>query len=158
MVHNGEISSYDANRRYMEMFGYECTLQTDTEVITYIADYLLRRQGLSLREMAGVIAAPFWSTIARKPEPERSQLNYLRTMFPNLLITGPFSIILGFEGGIMALNDRLKLRSLVATEKDDRVYIASEEAAIRAIEPNAEHVYAPAGGEPLIVRVKEGCY
>ena len=53
VVHNGEISSYDANRRYMEMFGYQCTLQTDTEVITYIADYLLRRQGLTLEE-AGV--------------------------------------------------------------------------------------------------------
>lgn len=36
VVHNGEISSYDANRRFMEMFGYKCTLQTDTEVITYI--------------------------------------------------------------------------------------------------------------------------
>ena len=36
IVHNGEISSYDANRRYIEMFGYKCTLQTDTEVITYI--------------------------------------------------------------------------------------------------------------------------
>ena len=35
VVHNGEISSYDANRRFMEMFGYQCTLQTDTEVITY---------------------------------------------------------------------------------------------------------------------------
>ena len=34
----------------MEMFGYRCTLQTDTEVITYIADYLLRRQGLTLEE------------------------------------------------------------------------------------------------------------
>ena len=79
-------------------------------------------------------------------------------MFPNLLITGPFSIILGFEGGIMALNDRLKLRSMVAAEKDDRVYIASEEAAIRSIEPDVKNVYAPAGGEPLIVRVKEGCY
>ena len=63
IVHNGEISSYDANRRYIEMFGYKCTLQTDTEVITYIADYLLRRQGLTLEEMASVIAAPFWSTI-----------------------------------------------------------------------------------------------
>ena len=55
-------------------------------------------------------------------------------------------------------SDRLKLRSMVAAEKDDRVYIASEEAAIRAIEPDVENVYAPAGGEPLIVRVKEGCY
>ena len=26
IVHNGEISSYDANRRYIEMFGYQCTL------------------------------------------------------------------------------------------------------------------------------------
>ena len=59
VVHNGEISSYDANRRYIEMFGYKCTLQTDTEVITYIADYLLRRQKLSLEETASVIAAPF---------------------------------------------------------------------------------------------------
>ena len=63
IVHNGEISSYDANRRYIEMFGYKCTLQTDTEVITYIADYLLRRQKLTLEETASVIAAPFWSTI-----------------------------------------------------------------------------------------------
>ena len=48
IVHNGEISSYDANRRCIEMYGYKCNLQTDTEVITYIADYLLRRQGLTL--------------------------------------------------------------------------------------------------------------
>lgn len=36
IVHNGEISSYDANRRYVEQFGYRCNLQTDTEVITYL--------------------------------------------------------------------------------------------------------------------------
>ena len=50
VVHNGEISSYDANRRFIEMFGYKCTLLTDTEVITYIVDYLLRRQGMTLEE------------------------------------------------------------------------------------------------------------
>ena len=70
IVHNGEISSYDANRRYIEMFGYKCTLQTDTEVITYIADYLQRKQGLSLTELAAVIAAPFWTTIKRRPTEE----------------------------------------------------------------------------------------
>lgn len=36
IVHNGEISSYDTNRRYIEQFGYICTMQTDTEVITYL--------------------------------------------------------------------------------------------------------------------------
>lgn len=158
IVHNGEISSYDANRRFIEMFGYKCTLQTDTEVITYIMDYLLRRQGLTLEEAASVIAAPFWSTIAQKSEEERKVLNYLRMMFSSLLITGPFSIVLGFEGGLMALNDRLKLRSMVVGNKDDKVYIASEEASIRTMEPDAENIYAPAGGEPVIVRVKEGCY
>ncbi len=38
-------------------------------------------------------------------------------MFSSLLITGPFSIVLGFNGGLMALNDRLKLRSMVIGEK-----------------------------------------
>ena len=158
IVHNGEISSYDANRRYIEMFGYKCTLQTDTEVITYIADYLLRRQGLSLEEAASVIAAPFWSTIDKMDEKQKEAHQYLRTRFPSLLVTGPFSIVLGFEGGLMALNDRLKLRSMVVAEKDDRVFISSEEAAIRVMEPDAQNIYAPAGGEPVIVKVKEGAY
>ena len=158
IVHNGEISSYDANRRFIEMFGYKCNLQTDTEVITYIMDYLLRQQGLTLEEAASVIAAPFWSTIQGKAEPERQQLSWLRTVFPSLLITGPFSIILGFDGGLMALNDRLKLRSMVVGEKDDKVFIASEEAAIRAMEPDAENIWAPAGGEPVIINVKDGAF
>ena len=156
IVHNGEISSYDANRRFIEMFGYKCNLQTDTEVITYIMDHLLRKQGLSLEDAANVIAAPFWSTIESKPLEERKRLTYLRTVFSSLLVTGPFSIVLGFDGGLMALNDRLKLRSMVVGEKDDKVYIASEEAAIRVMEPDAENIYAPAGGEPVIIRVKEG--
>ena len=150
VVHNGEISSYDANRRYMEMFGYRCTLQTDTEVITYIVDYLHRRKGLTLQEVSRVIAASFWSTIARKEEPARSQETLLRRMFPSLLVTGPFSIIVGFEGGLLALGDRLKLRSMVCAEKGDKAYISSEESAIRKIEPSLDKIYAPAGGEPVI--------
>ena len=156
VVHNGEISSYDANRRFMEMFGYTCTLQTDTEVITYIADYLLRRQGLTPEEMAAVVAALFWSTIEGMPEAARKKAAYLRTVFAGLLITGPFSIVLGFEGGLMALNDRLKLRSMVVAEKDDMVYIASEEAAIRAMDESVQNVWAPAGGQPVVIKVKEG--
>ena len=159
VVHNGEISSYDANRRFLEMFGYKCTLQTDTEVITYMMDYLVRVQGLTMEEAASVIAAPFWSTIAGKSDPaDREKHTYLRTMFPSLLVTGPFSIVLGFNGGLMALNDRLKLRSMVVGEKDDKVLIASEEAAIRTLEPDAEHIWAPAGGEPVIIRVKDGAF
>ncbi len=155
IVHNGEISSYDANRRYIEMFGYHCSLMTDTEVITYIMDYLIRRQGLTLEETADVIAAPFWSTIDRLDKEEKAKLTYLRNVFSGLLITGPFSILLGFHGGMMALNDRLKLRSMVAAEKGDTVFIASEESAIRVIQPDLDTVWSPKGGEPVIVTLDE---
>ena len=156
VVHNGEISSYDANRRAIEMYGYKCTLKTDTEVITYIIDYLHRKKGLSFSEIALVIAAPFWQTIERMPQEKRELCEYLRMAFEAQLITGPFSIIVGFEGGLVALNDRLKLRSMVVGEKDDMVYVASEEAAIRIVEPNLSRVWYPKGGEPVIVRLNGG--
>jgi glutamate synthase domain-containing protein 1 len=156
VVHNGEISSYDANRRAIEMYDYKCTLLTDTEVITYIVDYLHRKKGLDFNEIASVIAAPFWQTIERMTPEERETHEYLRIMFSAQLITGPFSILVGFEGGIMALNDRLKLRSMVVGEKDDTVYFASEEAAIRIIEPNLDTSWSPRGGQPVIVRLNGG--
>ncbi|MCL2078941.1 MAG: glutamine amidotransferase family protein [Oscillospiraceae bacterium] len=151
VVHNGEISSYDANRRAIEMYGYKCTLQTDTEVITYIIDYLHRKKGLTFEEIASVIAAPFWKTIERMTPKKRQIHEYLRVTFSAQLITGPFSILVGFEGGLMALGDRLKLRSMVVGEKGDIVYIASEEAAMRIIEPNLDAVWAPKGGQPVII-------
>lgn len=155
IVHNGEISSYDANRRFIEMYGYKCSLQTDTEVLTYIFDYLIRKIGLTIEEASHVVAAPFWETIARKPKEEREELSFLRHHFSNLLVTGPFSIVLGFEKGLLALNDRLKLRSMVVGTKDDFVYIASEEAGIRSMEEHVNQIYSPMGGEPVIVKVDE---
>lgn len=156
VVHNGEISSYDANRRHIEMYGYKCNLLTDTEVITYMVDYLVRRQGLSYKETADVLAAPFWSAIDRKDPEEKERFTYLRNAFASLLITGPFSIILGFEGGMMALNDRLKLRSMVVAERGDMAYVASEESAIRVIEPDLDKVWAPGGGQPVIYTLDRG--
>ncbi|MDR0290564.1 MAG: hypothetical protein LBI06_06480, partial [Treponema sp.] len=100
--------------------------------------------------------APFWQTIDRMPPEEKELHEYLRIMFSAQLITGPFSILVGFEGGIMALNDRLKLRSMVVGERGDTVYIASEEAAIRIIEPNLDTVWSPKGGQPVIVRLNDG--
>ena len=72
---------------------------------------------MSLQEVADIIAAPFWQEIDRMPQKERERYHYLRNVFSSLLITGPFSILLGFTGGMMALNDRLKLRSMVVAEK-----------------------------------------
>lgn len=154
VVHNGEISSYDANRRFIEMFGYKCTLLTDTEVIAYALDFLVRKKGLTYSEAAAVIAAPFWSTIEHMPKARGETCDYLRKEFPSLLMTGPFSILVGFEGGMMALNDRLKLRSMVAAKNGDTTYFASEECAIRKMDVNAKDLFAPRGGEPVIVTLK----
>ena len=156
VVHNGEISSYDANRRCMEMYGYTCTLMTDTEVIAYMIDYLVRKQGLTYSEAANVLAAPFWSTIEHMPEDEKRRMLLLRQRFPSMLINGPFSILVGFTGGMMALNDRLKLRSMVVAETADIAYVASEECAIRRIAPDVTNVWAPRGGQPVIFTTEGG--
>jgi glutamate synthase domain-containing protein 1 len=90
------------------------------------------------------------------PGEQKEKFTYLRNAYASLLITGPFSILVGFDGGMMALNDRLKLRSMVVGYKDDMVYVASEECAIRAIEPNVDTVFAPKGGEAVIVTLNGG--
>ena len=109
-----------------------------------------------MEEVAAVIAAPFWSTIDRMEPTAREKATYLRNTFASLLVTGPFSILLGFEGGMMALNDRLKLRSMVVAEKGEMFYAASEECAIRAVEPALDKLWAPRGGEPVVVTLKGG--
>ena len=43
----------------------------------------------------------------------------------------------------MALNDRLKLRSMVCAEKGEAVYFASEECAIRVMEPDVKRFGRP---------------
>ena len=155
VVHNGEISSYDANRRSIEPYGYPCTLLTDTEVMSYIVDYLHRVMKLSMEQIARVMAAPFWTEIEDMPARERHECTYLRKRFPGLLVNGPFSILVGFEGGMMALNDRLKLRSMVVGERADRVYVASEESAIRAVAPELDCLYAPEAGQPVIITLSK---
>jgi Glutamate synthase domain 1 len=147
IVHNGEISSYDANRRAIEMYGYKCNLLTDTEAITYIFDYLMRKQGLTLEECCHTVAAPFWTTIESMSEEKKAEYTFLRKTFSSFIINGPFSLIIGYKGGLAALNDRLKLRSLVAAERGDFSYFASEESAIRAIEPELDRLWYPKGGE-----------
>ena len=49
------------------------------------------------------------------------------------LVNGPFSVILGSDEGLLALNDRLKLRALMVGEKGSMVYLASEQAAIEVV-------------------------
>ena len=42
----------------------------------------------------------------------------------------------------------------VCAEKGKLTYIASEESAIRVIEPNLDRIWSPAGGEPVMVELE----
>lgn len=155
VVHNGEISSYDTNRRYIEQFGYSCELQTDTEVITYLFDLLCRRHGFSPELAAHIMTASSWEDIDRMP-PERAAFETaLRATYSSALVNGPFSVILGSDEGLLAINDRLKLRALMVGEKGNMVYLASEQAAIEVICPDVENVRSIDGGEPFVVQLDE---
>lgn len=149
VVHNGEVSSYDVNRRFLEMYGYKCTLQTDTEVITYLFDLLIRKHGLTLEQAVQVVAAPFWDQLNAEDSQYEISIR-LRIVYGSALLNGPFSIILANSNGLMALNDRIKLRPLVAAEKEDYLYVASEEAAIRAVTKEPGRIWSPKGGEPVL--------
>ena len=157
VVHNGEISSYGINRRYLEMFGYECTLQTDTEVMVYLFDLLVRKHGLPLEVACDVVAAPFWKDIDAERDVETHQLEEtLRAVYASAMVNGPFAILLGFGNGLLGLNDRIKLRPMVAAENGDELYISSEESAIRVICPEPDRVWMPTAGEPVIGLLDDG--
>lgn len=150
VVHNGEISSYGINKRYLEMFGYKCTLLTDTEVVAYLVDLLVRRHGLSLSLAGKVLAPPFWKDIEMMEKKERIFFTRLRMIYGSALLNGPFAIIVAYNKGFFGLNDRIKLRPFVAGENEDLFVLASEESAVREIIPEAKNIWAPKAGEPVI--------
>lgn len=156
IVHNGEISSYGINQRYLEMFGYKCTLMTDTEVMAYLVDLLVRVHGLPPYLACKVMAPPFWDEIDRMEGDQRDTYTKLRQVYASAMVNGPFSIVCGYGRGMFGLNDRIKLRPMIAAEKGDMVYIASEEFAIHAICDKPDRVWNPRGGEPVIAELYEG--
>lgn len=154
VVHNGEISSYGINRRHLEQFGYQCTMQTDTEVVAYAVDLLIRKHHLPLEIAARVLAAPLWSDIERMPKKEQELDRALRQVYGSLLLNGPFTIIVAHHGEMIGLTDRIRLRPLIVGEKGDITYLSSEESAIRLICPDLDRSWTPTGGEPVITRLK----
>lgn len=161
VVHNGEISSYGINKRYLEQFGYRCTLRTDTEVMAYLLDLLLRRHRLPVETAVAVMVAPFWKDIdvLAADRPEQAELyRTLRMVYSGALVNGPFAIVFGHRRGMVGLNDRIKLRPLVAAEKDDLVFLSSEESGILEMCGDPDRIWSPRGGEPVIVQLDDDVY
>jgi glutamate synthase domain-containing protein 1 len=149
VVHNGELSSYGTNRRYLEMYGYKCTMQTDTEVLAYAFDLLIRRQRLPIQIASQVLAPPFWTEINE----QRNIQLALRQTYGSLLMNGPFSVIVAHNDEMIGLTDRIKLRPLTAGTRGDHLYLSSEEAAIRLVSPTLDKSWNPRGGEPVVGRL-----
>jgi glutamate synthase domain-containing protein 1 len=150
IVHNGELSSYGVNKRYVASFGYECTLFTDSEVISYMLDLLCRKHRLTVEQAALAMAPPEWEEVDRVTDPQRQRmLTAMRLAYAGALLNGPFAVIAGHDGGMVGLSDRLKLRPLVAAERGPRAYLASEEAAIWAADGQPEKSWPVVAGQPV---------
>jgi glutamate synthase domain-containing protein 1 len=134
----------------LEQFGYKCTLQTDTEVVAYAVDLLIRKHGLPIEVVAKIMAPPFWNDVERRPQEEQELLRALRQVYGSLLLNGPFTIIIAHQGEMIGLTDRIRLRPLTAGIKDQMLYLSSEEAAIRLICRDLDETWIPVGGEPIV--------
>ena len=155
VVHNGEISSYGINKRFLQNYGYTCAFFTDTEVMTYLFDLLIRKHQLPFQIVAQILAAPFWDEIERQTNEKKEILQTLRIIYGSALVNGPFSVIVANSETMIGLNDRIKLRPLVAATFSNKLYIASEESGIREICPIPDKVWMPKAGEPVIGRLKK---
>ena len=153
VVHNGELSSYGINNRYLDMYGYKCTMQTDTEVLAYAFDLLMRKQGLPIEIVSQIIAPPFWNEIDFADTKQANTLRALRQTYGSLLMNGPFSVVVAHQGEMIGITDRIKLRPMAAGQRGDLLYLSSEEASIRLVSPKLDRFWNPRGGEPVIGRV-----
>jgi glutamate synthase domain-containing protein 1 len=101
------------------------------------------------------LASPTWAEI-EQGDGKMELAKAIRIIYGSALVNGPFAILLGHKKGLIGLNDRIKLRPLVAARRDNTLYIASEEAGIREICPSPEKVWSPKAGEPIMGWLKEG--
>ncbi|MCF8012301.1 MAG: glutamine amidotransferase family protein [Clostridiales bacterium] len=153
VVHNGEISSYGTNRRFLELHNFYCTLYTDTEVMAYAVDLLMRRQKLPIEVVSKIFAPPMWNSIKYMKEREKQLYTTLRMVYAPLLMNGPFTVVIANQEEMIGLTDRIRLRPITAGAKDDFVFLSSEEGAIRYVCPDLELAWTPPGGEPVVARL-----
>jgi glutamate synthase domain-containing protein 1 len=160
LCHNGEITSYGTNKRYVEMWGYKCTLLTDSEVVTYMWDLLCRRHNLPKLIASMALAPNYYENINLMPDEVIKIAYALRMTYARAMINGPFSILVGTNRPnptMIALTDRKKLRPMIAAISGDEntVFAASEESAINRV-GDVKDVWAPVTGNPVIAQLYRG--
>ena len=167
VVHNGEITSYGTNMRYLESFGYKCTLRTDTEVIAYLFDLLCRKHGIPIEIATIALAPPLFQDIDRLEDNYRIALKNIRATYRSAMLNGPFSVVVGIADPVptmIGLTDRKKLRPLVAgvSEDENTIYMSSEEASFKRLMLNPEidfslkEIWHPKSGTAIVVKMGQG--
>ena len=102
----------------------------------------VRRHGLDFDVVGKILASPFWSQIERVEDAdERTFLRALRMVYGSALVNGPFAVVVANSSCMIGLNDRIKLRPLVAARRGTFLYISSEEAAIRKVSTHKGALY-----------------
>jgi glutamate synthase domain-containing protein 1 len=166
VVHNGEITSYGTNKRYLESFGYKCTLHTDTEVIAYLIDLLCRKHKIPLSIATIALAPPLFEEIERLDKDSQLMFKTTRATYRSAMLNGPFSIVVGYSNPIptmIGLSDRKKLRPLVVgiSEDENTVYMSSEEASFRRLilsnnNFHLKEIWHPKSGTAVIAKLGKG--
>ncbi|MBD3187598.1 hypothetical protein GF325_12260 [Candidatus Bathyarchaeota archaeon] len=168
VIHNGEITSYGTNKRYLEMFGYKCNLLTDTEVLAYLFDLLIRRHDIPPTIATLAFNPPLYDTIEKMTKEQQIVVKNIRMAYRSAMVNGPFSIAVGSvihdDPTLITLTDRKKLRpQLIGESRDGKTFfVSSEEASFQRLmiseENHAEitNVWAPRAGMPFIARVGTG--
>jgi glutamate synthase domain-containing protein 1 len=156
IVHNGEVSSYGINRRYLEGHGYVCHLQTDSEVIAYLFDLLVRRHGLGIADAANALAPPYWASVERmENHGQQERLRLLKIIYEQAMLNGPFAVLAAFSGGMFSLTDNTKLRPMTTASQDGYTYFASELSALYEMREDLQQIVTPRAGEPVVALFHE---
>lgn len=161
IIHNGEITSYGTNVNYLKELGYVCKLLTDTEVVAYLFDFLVRKSGYP-KEIAYEIAAmalspPYWREIERMPPEIRKWATAIRITHRKAMANGPFSVIITTDypkPTMIGHSDRKKLRPLIAAVSEDEktFYLSSELNAIHAVD-DTRNFWQPDPGNAAIATI-----
>lgn len=156
IVHNGEISSYGINRRYLEAYGYLCNMKTDSEVIAYLLDLLIRRDGLPVHEATLVLAPNYWATVDRMTDEDlKDRAVAFKIIYEAAMLNGPFAVLAAYQKGLFTITDNTKLRPMAIGSSDDCSYFASEVSALYAMNDDPGRVFTPRAGRPFLVELEE---
>src|SRR5919202_476957 len=122
VVHNGQLTNYFHWRRRLEKSGHRFQSECDSEIIAvYIAE-----------KLAGG---------ATLDEAMQQSLDDLDGVFTYICVT---------EDALGVAKDEMAAKPLVLYEGDDMVALASEEIAIRAVQPHEIETYDPYEREVLV--------